>query len=63
MLLPYLRNRLQVESTHALLCLGDWVRKGVIKEKDALAALKGIPELGEEEQEEELEDGWDSIVV
>ncbi|KIL59372.1 hypothetical protein M378DRAFT_58119, partial [Amanita muscaria Koide BX008] len=38
-LLSYLRNRLQVESTRALMCVGEWCKKGVIKERDMLAAL------------------------
>ncbi|KIL55364.1 hypothetical protein M378DRAFT_47362, partial [Amanita muscaria Koide BX008] len=41
MLISYLRNRLQVETARALLCLGDWIKKGVIKDKDMLRALKG----------------------
>ncbi|KIL54439.1 hypothetical protein M378DRAFT_92545, partial [Amanita muscaria Koide BX008] len=44
MLLPYLRNRLQVETARALLCLGEWIKKGIIQEKDILIALKGQPE-------------------
>jgi hypothetical protein len=44
MLLPYLRNKLQVQSTRALLCLGEWIKKGMVQEKDLLQALKGEPE-------------------
>ncbi|KIL54124.1 hypothetical protein M378DRAFT_60186, partial [Amanita muscaria Koide BX008] len=41
MLLSYLRNRLQVESTRALLCVGEWCKKRIMTDKDLLAALKG----------------------
>ncbi|KIL54234.1 hypothetical protein M378DRAFT_92935, partial [Amanita muscaria Koide BX008] len=62
MLLSYLRNRLQVESTRALLCVGEWCKKRIMTDKDLLAALKGVSELVED-QEEELEKGWDDIIT
>ncbi|KIL55104.1 hypothetical protein M378DRAFT_57624, partial [Amanita muscaria Koide BX008] len=40
-LLSYLRNRMQVETTRALLCVGEWSKKRVVTQKDILAALKG----------------------
>ena len=56
--------RLQVQSTRAILCVGEWCRKGVLKDKDILAALKGGPEEAlAVADEEDLEDGWDLIVV
>ncbi|KIL55699.1 hypothetical protein M378DRAFT_90491, partial [Amanita muscaria Koide BX008] len=58
MLLSYLRNRMQVQSTRAVLCLGEWIRKGAIKEKDIVVALKGIPEVNEA-ADDVLEDDWD----
>jgi hypothetical protein len=32
------RNRLSVDSTRALLCLGNWSRAGVIKKEDIYGA-------------------------
>jgi hypothetical protein len=61
MVLPYLRNRLQVQSMRAILCVGEWCRKGILKDKDILAALKGVPD--EVKEEEGMEEGWDAIVV
>lgn len=54
----YILTRLQVESTRAILCVGEWCKKGIIKDKDILAALKGIPE---DVEEDALEEGWDRI--
>jgi hypothetical protein len=34
LLLPYIRNRLSSESTRALLCLGDWCRRGIVKDSN-----------------------------
>ena len=54
----YILTRLQVESTRAVLCVGEWCKKGILKDKDILAVLKGIPEDAEEDA---VEDGWDRI--
>lgn len=56
-ILPYVRNRLSVHSTRALLCIGDWSVRGLVKDKDVKAAAK-LPDVDEES---ELEDGWDKI--
>lgn len=56
-ILPYVRNRLSVQSTRALLCIGDWSVRGLVKDKDVKAAAK-LPDVDEEL---ELEDGWDKI--
>jgi len=56
-ILPYVRNRLSVQSTRALLCIGDWSVRGLVKDKDVKAAAK-LPDVDEEF---ELEDGWDKI--
>ncbi|KIL56860.1 hypothetical protein M378DRAFT_88698 [Amanita muscaria Koide BX008] len=58
-LLSYLRNRLQVDSTRALLCVGEWCKKGVIKERDLVAALKGTLDV----VEDELESNEDEVIV
>ena len=53
-----------MQLTRAILCVGEWCRKGVLKDKDILAALKGVPDdAAVAEGEEALEDDWDLIVV
>lgn len=52
--------RLQVGTTRAILCVGEWCKKGIIRDKDILAAIKGTSE-DVDDAEEDLEDGWDSI--
>jgi hypothetical protein len=57
-LLSHVRNGLSVQSTRALICLGNWSLLGYVHDKDVLAvtvlpALRGA--------EEELHDGWDAI--
>ena len=59
MLLPYLRNRLLSQSTHALLCLGQWSKLGLVKDEDLRKAICEEPE--RDESEVELPDGWDRI--
>jgi len=59
LVLSHIRNRLSVQSTHALLCLGNWSLLGYIKDKD-ITAVTVLPEvLGD--KDEELEAGWDSL--
>lgn len=58
LLLPYIRNRLSSESTRALLCLGDWCRRGFVKDGDIKAAAL-LPDVAGEEPP--LAIGWDSI--
>ena len=40
------------------MCLGNWSRLGLVKDKDVYAATM-LAKI--EEDEEELEDGWDNI--
>lgn len=61
LVLSHVRSRLSVQSTRALICLGIWSAKGLIKDNDILQVTR-MPEL-EEGEEDELEDGWDSIVL
>jgi hypothetical protein len=56
-LLSHVRNRLSVQSTRALMCLGSWSLQGYVKNKD-IFAVTVLPEVMEEE---ELEEGWDAI--
>jgi hypothetical protein len=59
LLLSHIRNRLSVQSTRALLCLGVWSKMGYVKDKDVMAATV-LPEVGSDE-EEILSDDWDAI--
>jgi len=59
LLLSHIRNRLCVQSTRALLCLGIWSKMGYVKDKDVKAATV-LPEVGSDE-EEVLSDDWDAI--
>jgi hypothetical protein len=60
-LLSYTRNRLSAQSTRALLCLGYWSKLDLIKDLDVRAVAKLDDIEGDEEQEEDLEVGWDKI--
>src|SRR5277367_3162115 len=48
LLLSHIRNRLSVQSTRALLCLGMWSEIGYVKDKDVKAATV-LPEVGLDE--------------
>jgi hypothetical protein len=58
-LLTHVRNSLSVQSTRALMCLGDWSRLGFVKDKDIMAVTVLLEELGDEE---ELSNGWDATI-
>ena len=58
--LSHLRNRLSVQSTRALMCLGVWSILGFVKNSDikGVVVLPGVPA---NEREDPLADGWDAI--
>ena len=58
LLLSHVRNRLSAQTTRALLCLGSWSLAGMVMDDDILkvALLNDV-----EGDEEEFNDGWDSI--
>jgi hypothetical protein len=58
LLLSHIRNRLSVQSTRALLCLGVWSLMGYVKDNDLKAATV-LPEAGSDE--EVLANDWDAI--
>ena len=60
LLLSYIRNRLSVQSTRALLCLGIWSEVGYVKDIDVKAATV-LPEVDSDDSEDELDDNWDAI--
>ncbi|KDR79625.1 hypothetical protein GALMADRAFT_63618, partial [Galerina marginata CBS 339.88] len=59
-LLSHVRNRLSVQSTRALMCLGAWSLIGYIKDSD-VKAVTVLPDLKDSEEEEPLADDWDLI--
>jgi len=58
-LLSHLCNRLSVQSTRALMCLGAWSLMGYIRYSD-VKAVTMLPDL-EDDDEEPLEENWDAI--
>lgn len=61
LVLSHVRNRLSVQSTRALMCLGVWSTLGYVRDEDVLAVTR-LPDVPEGEQEDELEEGWDDIL-
>jgi hypothetical protein len=59
-LLSHLRSRLSVQSTRALLCIGNWSLLGLVKAADIKRAVS-CTEIEEEECDEDVEEGWDYI--
>ena len=59
LLLPYVRNRLSSASTRALLCIGDWSRRGLLKDAVIKTAAL-LPDLAR--YEPPLPNDWDTIV-
>ncbi len=59
LLLSHVRNRLTVDSTRALLCLGTWSKLGFVNKEDLLAAAVS-PEV--KEGEEDLPNDFDLIL-
>jgi hypothetical protein len=57
-LLSHLRSRLSVQSTRALMCVGEWSSKGFVKSKDIDVAME-VPEV--EGEEDDLKEEWDVI--
>ncbi|KAG2079838.1 ectomycorrhizas secreted protein, partial [Suillus discolor] len=50
---------LSAQTTRALLCVGLWSQLGLVKDRD-IHSTASLPDI---EAEEELQDGWDSIVL
>jgi len=61
LILSHLRNRLESETTRALLCLGEWSALNIIA-KDDLMSTALLPDV-EGDTEETLSAGWDKIRV
>ncbi|KAF8812189.1 hypothetical protein BYT27DRAFT_7078247, partial [Phlegmacium glaucopus] len=52
---------LSAQSTRALLCLGNWSLLGYIKDSDVEVVAR-MPDV-QGDKEEELGEGWDSILL
>ena len=61
LILSHVRSRLSAQSTRALLCLGNWSLLGYIKDSDVEVVAR-MPDV-EGDEEEELGEGWDSILL
>jgi hypothetical protein len=61
LLLSHIRSRLSVQSTRALMCLGVWSKLGFITDSDVKAVVLTLPELNEDDDENELDISWDRI--
>ena len=57
-LLSHLHARLSVQSSHALMCVGEWSWMGFVKDSDVRAAMM-IAKVGD--NEEKLTEDWDFI--
>jgi hypothetical protein len=60
-ILSHLRNRLSVQSTCALMCLGAWSLRGYVKDSD-IKAIVTLPELPVDAKEDDLAVGWDMVI-
>lgn len=61
LLLSHIRSRLSVQSTRALMCLGVWSLLGYVRDSDVKAVVV-LPEFQADEEEGELNVGWDRIL-
>ena len=59
-LLSHVRNQLSSQSIQAFMCLGSWSLLGLVKNNDILAVTC---EAEVEGDEEELQEGWDSVIT
>lgn len=59
LLLSHICNHLSAENTRALLCVGNWSRKGFIKDDDILAIIKQH----DADEQDSVEPGWDRITI
>ena len=62
MILSYLQNHLSVQTVRALICVEEWIKAGIIKEKQIHDCLKGLNKVDEEDKAV-VDDGWDDIVI
>lgn len=58
--ISYLRNRLSVQTTRALLCLNVWINKGFLLDKEMVGWIQGQAVVMSED-EDDVAEGWDTI--
>ena len=61
LLLSHICSWLSVQSTCALMCLGVWSKLGYITDSDVKVVVLTLPEINEEDKENELDINWDRI--
>jgi hypothetical protein len=61
LLLSHIRSRLSVQTTRALMCLGVWSLLGFVTDSDVKASVILLPELHEDDEENDLDINWDKI--
>ena len=59
-ILSYLRNHLSVQTVRALICVDEWIKVGLIKEKHIHDWIQGLKDI-EEDDESYVDEGWDNI--
>lgn len=61
LILFHTRNRLSVESTRAIICLGSWSLLNLIKDDN----IQDVAELeeGDEEEDADLDNGWELLRI
>ena len=60
LLLSHTHSCLSTQTTHAVLCVGQWSVCNLVKTEDVVAVSKMEDEDGEEE---EMDEGWDAITI
>ena len=60
--LSHIHNRLSVQSTHALMCLGVWSLQGYVQDNN-INTVTALEELVGEERMDELSADWDVIEI
>lgn len=53
---------MKVQTVRSVLCIGEWLEAGLIRDKEMQAWLKGLTDV-EMEDEEDVAEGWDTIHV
>jgi len=55
-----------METVRSLLCVGEWLKGGLIKDKEMVRWLKNLKDMvepaGEDEDDITVTDGWDAIM-
>lgn len=59
LILSHVRNRLSVDTTRALMCLGNWCKQGQVPD-DVMKAVSRLPDVKDDEELEE--DEYDDVL-